>query len=404
MYVVCSERERERERERGVIEPIHYSSLFSALLTSGTKKPKESSTRWQHDSDTNSRWPSDADSHTQSMTTSRATSSSSSSTEGGGRKVHRTGTPDKDPSSYHHHATKGGWRGNGKGSDGTDIWGSQQSAGDCKLPSEQWTLSDEDCFSGDVETNGGDMDREVAGASSVLENGRHGGVPLDWEDNLSGGSDKDARPMGLPARSKTFPRDMAKMGEDKSLVSRHISDSDPSKDFASSSQSLREAVENQEGALGDGSGWRIQQSRGSVGSTSSVNSVGSSSSWRNTRAGSNGSGGGGGNYARSTSPRKNSNHSGNSYVGKSSSRYSSKGKKPVLDLHVVDSLNDAPNGWGELPSPGTTDLDTGTEVWGIPEDVKKRMNRGRMDGSVGGKFMKGLLQQSSVDANVCILM
>ena len=269
----------------------------------------------------------DADNSSSSVTTSRAPGGSSSSFEPGVRRSTQSAIADKDPTSYRH-LGKGGW---GGGGDDSGIWGSQQSS-DHKMATEQWTLSDENSPTEQNRADGEHM--------SGSENGRH--APLEWDEDLSEGSDKDTFTTGPPSRSKTFPRDMARMGEDKSILSRHSSDSEASRDFASSTHSLRDAVDSRtgiEGSLGEGGGWRMQHSRGSIGSTSSVNSVGSNSSWRNTRAGSNGSGGGGGgNYPRSTSPRKNSS---NFVAGKSSGRFSVKGKKPSLDLHAADSLNDA---------------------------------------------------------------
>ena len=305
----------------------------------------------------------DADNSSSSGTISRAPGGSSSSHEAAVRRSTQSAIADKDPTSYHH-LGKGGW---GGGGDDSVIWGSQQS-NDHKMTTEQWTLSAENS---PTEQNRAELSGEHLSGS---ENGRH--AHLEWDEDLSEGSDRDTFTTGPPSRSKTFPRDMARMGEDKSILNRHSSESEASRDYAST-HSLRDAVDSRTGIDGEGGGWRMQHSRGSIGSTSSVNSVGSNSSWRNTRAGSNGSGGGG-NYPRCTSPRKNSS---NFVAGKSSGRFSAKGKKPSLDLHATDSLNDAPNGWGELPSPHSTNMDTGTEVWGIPDDVKKRMNQGH----VGGK-------------------
>lgn len=136
----------------------------------------------------------------------------------------------------------------------------------------------------------------------------------------------------------------------------------------------------------------VWRSRNSMGSTSSVNSVGSSSSWKTTNTSSSRMN----NYARSTSPRKvggaggryeshrslsvSSNGGGGGGgggggVGRGGNRFSGK-KKPVVDLDdAIESLHSEPSGWGELPSPKPTGIDTGTEVWGIPDDVKQKMKK-----------------------------
>lgn len=58
-----------------------------------------------------------------------------------------------------------------------------------------------------------------------------------------------------------------------------------------------------------------------------------------------------------------------------SGRYSCK-KKPVMDLgDAIENLQSEPSGWGDLPSPKQTTIDTGTEVWGIPDDVKQKMKK-----------------------------
>ena len=338
----------------------------------------------------------DTDSSVTSKTSSRApgsSSSSSSSSDGGGGRQPPTGTADKDPASYHH-SGKSGWEGGGGGGgDGTEIWGMQHPAGESKL-SECWTLSDADSVEEDQmdPPTGEGLDRElganICNPSSSMDpgSGRHNTVGSDWGESLSCGSDRDTRHPVTVARCKTFPRDMSRMDEDKVGVGRHASESDTVRDFASSStHSLRESMEGRTGCEGTaGGGWRLHQSRGSVGSTSSVNSVGSSSSWRSGRAGSNGAGNGGGVlYQRATSPRKGSNHGGPPFMaggvgGKLGGRYNGKSKKPMLDLHISETIHNEPSGWGELPSPRSASLDTGTEVWGIPEDVKKRMAQGRL--------------------------
>ncbi len=40
-----------------------------------------------------------------------------------------------------------------------------------------------------------------------------------------------------------------------------------------------------------------------------------------------------------------------------------------------DSFQCEPSGWGELPSPKPSDLDNGTEFWGVPPDDLERQLR-----------------------------
>lgn len=50
--------------------------------------------------------------------------------------------------------------------------------------------------------------------------------------------------------------------------------------------------------------------------------------------------------------------------------------KKVADYEEgLGSLQNAPSGWGELPSPKLTDLDNGTEFWGIPPADLERQGR-----------------------------
>lgn len=156
------------------------------------------------------------------------------------------------------------------------------------------------------------------------------------------------------------------------------SDSDAMKDgVPTSTQVMEDPLESgTEGGL-----WRGHVSRSSMGSTSSINSAGSSSSWKG------GSNNGGrssstGNYQRSGSPRKHSGkYDGNrtmstSSGGKPATKHMVKPKKHVMDIdEALDSLQGEPSGWGNLPSPKPTDVDTGTEVWGIPEDIKQKMKK-----------------------------
>ncbi len=162
-------------------------------------------------------------------------------------------------------------------------------------------------------------------------------------------------------------------------VRLHNSDSDAVKDGVSSGTHIQddplEGVPVNEGSL-----WRGHISRNSMGSSSSVNSAGSNSSWKGSNNGTNNRPNGNGNgYQRAASPRKHGRYD------RSMSTTSSKGlpkfppakPKKVMDLEdTVDSLQSEPSGWGDLPSPQPTNVDTGTEVWGIPDDIKKKMKIG----------------------------
>ena len=127
-----------------------------------------------------------------------------------------------------------------------------------------------------------------------------------------------------------------------------------------------------------GVGFRGHPSRSSMGSTSSVNSIGSSSSWKGTNR----------QAAYQHSPRKQGRY--DSYrspsvssLGKGSGRHSLKTKKPVLDIEdAIESLHSEPSGWGELPSPKVSNVDTGTQVWGIPDDVKEKMKKTKEEGKM----------------------
>ena len=48
-------------------------------------------------------------------------------------------------------------------------------------------------------------------------------------------------------------------------------------------------------------------------------------------------------------------------------------KKPTTDLDdALESLQSEPSGWGDLPSPKPTDMDNGTEIWGVaPDDMHR---------------------------------
>lgn len=162
-------------------------------------------------------------------------------------------------------------------------------------------------------------------------------------------------------------------------------DSDTMKDGVSSSSQVIGGGEDplDGGSVTEGGLWRGHISRSSMGSSSSVNSAGSNSSWK---GGANSSNNGGrssstGNYQRSASPRKHGKYDNNSRSlptsgGKPPIKHSIKPKKSVVDIdEAMDSLQGEPSGWGNLPSPKPTDVDTGTDVWGIPDDIKQKMKK-----------------------------
>ena len=51
-----------------------------------------------------------------------------------------------------------------------------------------------------------------------------------------------------------------------------------------------------------------------------------------------------------------------------------KGRKPTVELDsALVSLHSEPSGWGDLPSPKPTDVDNGTEIWGVaPDDIHRK--------------------------------
>ena len=54
-----------------------------------------------------------------------------------------------------------------------------------------------------------------------------------------------------------------------------------------------------------------------------------------------------------------------------------KAKKPSSGLDdALESLHSEPSGWGDLPSPKLTDVDNGTEIWGVAPDDMHRKSRG----------------------------
>ena len=49
-------------------------------------------------------------------------------------------------------------------------------------------------------------------------------------------------------------------------------------------------------------------------------------------------------------------------------------RKSIAELEGgLESLHNAPSGWGELPSPKSNETDKGTGFWGIPPDDVARM-------------------------------
>lgn len=42
---------------------------------------------------------------------------------------------------------------------------------------------------------------------------------------------------------------------------------------------------------------------------------------------------------------------------------------------ALESLHSEPSGWGDLPSPKPSDVDNGTEIWGVAPDVLHRKNK-----------------------------
>lgn len=83
---------------------------------------------------------------------------------------------------------------------------------------------------------------------------------------------------------------------------------------------------------------------------------------------------------RATSPRKGTRFDNNRQPLPSSglkgvNRFVPKSKKPVDLDDAIGALQNEPSGWGDLPSPKHSEADTGTEVWGIPDDVKEKMGR-----------------------------
>ena len=50
-------------------------------------------------------------------------------------------------------------------------------------------------------------------------------------------------------------------------------------------------------------------------------------------------------------------------------------KKPMSGLDdALESLHSEPSGWGDLPSPKPTDVDNGTEIWGVaPDDLHRKI-------------------------------
>ena len=165
-------------------------------------------------------------------------------------------------------------------------------------------------------------------------------------------------------------------GGDQGMRLRN-SDSDAVKDGVSSGTHVQDdpldGVPVNEGSL-----WRGHISRSSMGSSSSVNSAGSNSSWKGSNNGNRSNGNG---FQRAASPRKHGRYDNHRSVsvtsGKGLPKFPPAKPKKAMDLDdTMDSLQNEPSGWGELPSPKPTNVDTGTEVWGIPDDIKKKMKIG----------------------------
>ena len=61
--------------------------------------------------------------------------------------------------------------------------------------------------------------------------------------------------------------------------------------------------------------------------------------------------------------------------GSGSRLHTRKLKKPMSGLDdALESLHSEPSGWGDLPSPKPTDVDNGTEIWGVaPDDIHRKI-------------------------------
>lgn len=80
-----------------------------------------------------------------------------------------------------------------------------------------------------------------------------------------------------------------------------------------------------------------------------------------------------GNHTPVSTPSLSANSYGNGMgLGKN---YPRKSKKLAEYEEGLVSLQSAPSGWGELPSPKITNSDNGTEFWGVPPDDLERQMR-----------------------------
>ncbi|XP_019849214.1 PREDICTED: trinucleotide repeat-containing gene 6B protein-like isoform X2 [Amphimedon queenslandica] len=308
---------------------------YAAAAASGSKKSKETTSSA---STSSTKWPphSSSSAPDSNWSNSSATSPDSAS--------------DSNPSIQSNKFS-------GRGSDGP--WNNQprqQQSHDQTWPSSSnhW-VSDEDSYSN---------------SDPITEEG----LSNEMSDGFQGSSTRG------PDKATGGGRQLNEVWEDESARQKKHLETTSCRDVKSPSN---ESVDGGGDSTVGGEGGGVWRSRNSMGSTSSVNSVGSSSSWKtsNTRIN---------NYNRSNSPRKGTGMGGGRYeshrslsvssnggggIGRGSSRFSGK-KKPVMDLDdAIESLHSEPSGWGDLPSPKPTGIDTGTEVWGIPDDVKQKMKK-----------------------------
>ena len=129
-------------------------------------------------------------------------------------------------------------------------------------------------------------------------------------------------------------------------------------------------------------------SSNSVGSNSGAysNASTTANSWKGDGRGKGPKAGGGGRGpGRQDGPHGSQASSGGRQDGPHGSQASSGGsstkarkkQKPSVDLgDALGALQSEPSGWGELPSPKANENDTGTECWGVPPDLKERLERG----------------------------
>lgn len=62
-------------------------------------------------------------------------------------------------------------------------------------------------------------------------------------------------------------------------------------------------------------------------------------------------------------------------------------RKSIAELEGgLESLHNAPSGWGQLPSPDSDSTDKGTEFWGIPPDDLARMTGGEQPPISNGMY------------------